>query len=100
MLEKLRTVVAMTGLGEEFEISGMASFENCTRPCMAAWRASAKAAWFFGDVDPKVDIEELVTLAARCEREEGRCNRPERPINPASARLPAAIIVTRAGTVQ
>lgn len=100
MLEKLRAAVAMTVLGEEFEISGMATFENCTRPCMAAWRASAKAAWFFGDVDPGVDIEELVALAARCEREADRCDRPERPIDPAPARLPAAIIVTRVGTVQ
>ena len=84
LLERLRAAIAAAGPGEAFEMSGSASLAACPRPCTVVWRVSAGAAWLFGDVDPAVEIEELVALAGRG----GPCGGA------------AAVIVTRAGAIQ
>lgn len=101
LLERLRGAIALTGLGGEFELSGTACLTGCSRPCLVAWRASVEATWFFGDIDPADDIEDLVALATLCRRREPEgCDRPEQPGDTNPAQRPAAIIVTRAGVIQ
>jgi len=101
LLERLRGAIALTGLGGKFELSGTACLTGCSRPCLVAWRASVEATWFFGDIDPADDIEDLVALATLCQRREPEgCDRPEQPGDTNPAQRPAAIIVTRAGVIQ
>lgn len=38
---------------------------TCNQSCTVAYRATAKAVWLFGDVDPDADINHLVSFAAQ-----------------------------------
>ena len=105
LLEKLRAAVAeVKNLAEDFEISGTACMAGCDRPCTVAWRATGKATWLFGDIDPDVDVDMLVSFANLYQRlEDGLCRAADRPGKLATAtlaRIPAAIIVTGDGVCQ
>ena len=105
LLEKLRAAVSLAkGLAADFEISGTACMAGCDRPCTVAWRATGKATWLFGDIDPDADIDALVEFAALYQRlEDGWCRAADRPgklANATLARIPAALIVTAEGPLQ
>lgn len=105
LLEKLRTAVSQAkGLAADFEISGTACMAGCDRPCTVAWRATGKATWLFGDIDPDADIDALVEFAKLYQRlEDGWCRKADRPGKLATAtlaRIPAAMIVTAEGHFQ
>ena len=105
LLEKLRAAVSEAkGLAEDFEISGTACMAGCDRPCTVAWRATGKATWLFGDIDPDADIDALVDFATLYQRlEDGWCRAADRPGKLATAtlaRIPAAMIVTGEGISQ
>lgn len=84
--------------GADFEVSGIACMAGCSRPCTVAYRASEKATYLFGDIDPETDIDDLVAFAKQYrDLEDGWCNSGQRPgklARTALARIPAAMIVT------
>lgn len=103
LLENLRAAVAkIKPLAQDFEISGTACMAGCDRPCTVAWRATSKATWLFGDIEPETDIDALVEFAHLYQRlEDGWCRASDRPgklANSALARIPAAMIVTQEGS--
>ncbi|MEM8703058.1 MAG: DUF1636 domain-containing protein [Pseudomonadota bacterium] len=87
-------------VGDDFEVSGIACMAGCSRPCTVAYRASEKATYLFGDVDPDTDIDDLVAFARQYrEMEDGWCSSAQRPGRLGQttlARIPAALIVTEA----
>lgn len=93
LLDRLRGAIATAAPGEAFEISGTACLTGCTAAggagCAVGWRATAKATWFFGDIDPDQPIEALIAFA-------------ELPAGPEDGGLkrPAAMIITREGPLQ
>jgi len=102
LIRKLREALdlAVPVVGDDFEISGTACMAGCFRPCTVAFRASEKATYLFGDIDPDTDIDDLVTFAQQYRAlEDGWCASGERPgklRSAALARIPAAMIVTEA----
>lgn len=108
LLKKLRAAIAAVGLGDRFEVSGTACMAGCMMangsPCVVAWRASAKATWLFGDIDPDQSLDDLIAFSRSCAALEdgwmsGR-DQPPRLCDTTLARIPAAIIVTREGAIQ
>lgn len=85
---------------DDFEVSGIACMAGCSRPCTVAYRASEKATYLFGDIDPDTDIDDLVAFAQQYRSlEDGWCNSGDRPgklRHTTLARIPAALIVTEA----
>lgn len=104
LLERLRSAIAAAGLGDDFQVSGTACMAGCDRPCTVAWRATAKATWLFGDVEPEADIDDLVAFARLYRQlEDGWCRAADRPGKLADtvlARIPAALIMTGEGGLQ
>ncbi|MFN4192509.1 MAG: DUF1636 family protein [Tabrizicola sp.] len=108
LLKKLRAAIQTAGLGEAFEVSGTACLAGCVpahgQPCVVGWRATAKATWLFGDIDPTQSLDELVEFARLYAALEdgwmGGKDLPQRLCDSTLARIPAAIIVTREGAVQ
>lgn len=104
LIRKLQHALSLAGpvVGEEFELSGVACLAGCSRPCTVAFRASGKATYLFGDIDPETDIDDLVAFADRYRQsEDGWSHAGERPgrlRHSTLARIPAAMIVTEAGT--
>jgi predicted metal-binding protein len=102
LISKLQDALklAVPVVGEEFEVSGIACMAGCSRPCTVAFRASEKATYLFGDIDPDEDIDDLVAFAHQYrELEDGWCSSGQRPgklKRSALARIPAAMIVTEA----
>jgi len=100
LIKKLQDALklAVPVVGDDFEISGVACMAGCSRPCTVAFRATEKATYLFGDIDPDTDIDDLVAFAERYRSlEDGWCASGERPgklRNTALARVPAAMIVT------
>ncbi|MCV0426112.1 MAG: DUF1636 domain-containing protein [Roseibium sp.] len=105
LIKKLQDAlkVAAPVVGDDFEVSGIACMAGCSRPCTVAFRASEKATYLFGDIDPDVDIDDLVAFAQQYrDLEDGWCSSGERPgklRRTALARIPAAMIVTEANEV-
>ncbi|MBL9046861.1 MAG: DUF1636 domain-containing protein [Tabrizicola sp.] len=108
LLKKLRTAIASAGLGDEFEVSGTACLAGCVPShggsCVVGWRASAKATWLFGDIDPAQPIDDLVEFSRLYAAVEdgwlaGK-DCPPRLCANTLARIPAAMIVTREGVIQ
>ncbi len=104
LVEKLQAAIAAAGLGTEFEVSGTACMAGCARPCTVAWRATAKATYLFGDIDPEANIDDLVAFARIYRAAEdgwtSAGNRPGKLAEQVLARIPAAVIVTGEGSLQ
>ncbi|MFN3822409.1 MAG: DUF1636 family protein [Pseudorhodobacter sp.] len=104
LLKKLRAAVSAAGLSEEFEVTGTACLAGCDRPCTVAWRATAKATWFFGDIDPDQPIDDLIAFSKLYAAVEdgwmAGSDCPPRLCQNTLARIPAAMIVTAEGVVQ
>lgn len=108
LLKNLRAAIAAADLGETFEVSGTACLAGCVpdhgAPCIVGYRATGKATWLFGDIDPDQPLDDLVDFANRhAGLDDGRMTGPEPPprlCDTTPARIPAAIIVTREGAIQ
>jgi len=108
LLRKLRAAIAAAGLSDDFEVSGTACFAGCVPehggPCVVGWRATAKATWLFGDIDPAQPIDDLVEFsrhyAAVSDGWMSGRDCPPRLCDNTLARIPAALIVTREGAIQ
>lgn len=108
LLKRLRAAIALAGLADDFEVSGTACLAGCVPdhggPCVVGWRATAKATWLFGDIDPAQPIDDLVEFsrlyAARDDGWMSGSDCPPRPCKNTLARIPAAMIVTREGPLQ
>jgi predicted metal-binding protein len=104
LMRRLRAAIASAGLSEDFEVSGTACLAGCATPCTVAWRASGKATWLFGDVDPDQPLDELIAFSRLYARlDDGWCSGADCPPGlreTTLARIPAAIIVTQEGLVQ
>ena len=108
LLKKLRAAIASAGLGDAFEVSGTACLAGCVprhgEPCVVGWRATAKATWLFGDIDPDQPLDDLVAFAkAYAALDDGWMNGrdlPARLCETTLARIPAAMIVTQEGPIQ
>lgn len=102
LIRKLKEALKIAAplVGDDFEVSGIACMAGCSRPCTVAYRASEKATYLFGDIDPDTDIDDLVAFAKQYrELEDGWCNSTQRPgklRKSTLARIPAALIVTEA----
>jgi predicted metal-binding protein len=108
LLKTLRVAIQAAGLSEEFEVSGTACLAGCVpdhgEPCVVGWRATGKATWLFGDIDPDQPLDELIAFARSYAAVDdgwmtGR-DLPPRLCDTTLARIPAAIIVTQKGPTQ
>ena len=99
LIEKLRRAIADAGdaIPEDFEVSGVACMAGCDRPCTVAYHGSKKATYLFGDMDPDVDVDDLVTFAKQyAYLNDGWCSSVDRPgklRKSTLARVPASMIV-------
>jgi predicted metal-binding protein len=104
LLKRLRAAIDAAGLGDECEVSGTACLAGCDRPCTLAWRATGKATWLFGGIDPAQPIDDLIAFSQLYARlDDGWCSGadcPPRLCANTLARIPAAIIVAREVAVQ
>jgi predicted metal-binding protein len=108
LLKRLRAAIALADLGDQFEVSGTACLAGCVpdhgEPCVVGYRATEKATWLFGDIDPDQPLDDLVafarTYAALDDGWMGGRDLPERLCDTTLARIPAAMIVTREGSLQ
>lgn len=108
LLKQLRAAVSAAGLGETFEVSGTACLAGCVpdhgEPCVVGYRATEKATWLFGDIDPDQPLDDLIAFARTYAALDdgwlhGR-DLPQRLCDTTLARIPAAMIVTREGALQ
>ncbi|RYH95427.1 MAG: DUF1636 domain-containing protein [Acetobacteraceae bacterium] len=108
LLKTLRAAIAEARLSDNFEVSGTACLAGCVPahglPCVVGWRATAKATWLFGDIDPSQSLDDLVEFSRLyAAREDGWMSGRDLPqslSNATLARIPAAMIVTREGAIQ
>ena len=108
LLKTLRAAIAAAGLGDEFEVSGTACLAGCVPdhcgPCVVGVRATAKATWLFGDIDPAQPIDDLFEFARLYALvDDGWLSGKDLPLrlcDTTLARIPSAIIVTRDGAIQ
>ncbi|MFO1202368.1 MAG: DUF1636 domain-containing protein [Tabrizicola sp.] len=112
LLKRLRAAISAAGFGDDFEVSGTACIAGCApdqrAPCVVGYRATGKAAWLFGDIDPDQPLDDLVDFARTSVAQgDGGCNGRDLPVelsgHPSGTtltRIPAAMIVTREGTIQ
>jgi predicted metal-binding protein len=108
LLNKLRAAIRAAELGDSFEVSGTACLAGCVpdhgEPCVVAYRATEKATWLFGDIDPDQPLDDLVAFArSYAALDDGWMNGkdlPPRLCDTTLARIPAAMIVTREGVLQ
>jgi predicted metal-binding protein len=108
LIQKLRAAISFAGLGDQFEVSGTACLAGCVpdhgEPCVIGYRATEKATWLFGDIDPDQPLGDLVEFArAYAALEDGWMTGRDLPpglSDTTLARIPAAMIVTREGSVQ
>ncbi len=108
LLKKLRTAIASSGLGDAFEVSGTACLAGCVpdhgEPCVIGYRATAKATWLFGDIDPDQPLDDLIAFArSYAAFDDGWMTARDLPpslCDTTLARIPAAMIVTREGAIQ
>ena len=108
LLKKLHTAIAASGLGDAFEVSGTACLAGCVpdhgEPCVIGYRATAKATWLFGDIDPDQPLDDLIAFArSYAALDDGWMTGRDLPpslCDTTLARIPAAMIVTREGAIQ
>ena len=96
LIDKLHKALAQDAVPETFEISGVACMAGCNHPCTVAYHGTKKATYLFGDIDPAVDVEDLVAFAKQyaC-LHDGWCSSVDRPgklRHTTLARVPAAIL--------
>ncbi|MFK7868613.1 MAG: DUF1636 family protein [Roseobacter sp.] len=102
LIDKLRAAIDMAGdaISDDFEISGVACMAGCDRPCTVAYHGSRKATYLFGDIDPDVDVEDLVAFARQyAHLHDGWCSSVDRPgklRTSTLARVPSAMITVEA----
>jgi|GEM_PF-7027754 len=62
LLRQLQDAIRLAApfVGDDFEYSGTAALAGCSRSCTAAFHATDRAIYLFGDVDPTADIDALV----------------------------------------
>ncbi len=98
LIEKLKTAIQAAGdtITDGFEISGVACMAGCDRPCTVAYHGSRKATYLFGDIDPDVDVDDLVAFAQQyAHLHDGWSSSVERPgklRTSTLARIPSAMI--------
>lgn len=106
LIEKLRSAIKAAGpaIPEGFEVSGVACMAGCDRPCTVAYHGTSKATYLFGDIDPAVDVDDLVTFAQQyAYLHDGWCSSVDRPgklRKSTLARVPSAIIAMEASTAR
>jgi predicted metal-binding protein len=108
LLKQLRDAISSSGLSGDFDVSGTACLAGCVpshgRGCVVAFRASTKATWMFGDIDPAEPIDDLIAFSRLyCALDDGWCSGkdcPPRLCANTLARIPTATITTQAGRVQ
>jgi predicted metal-binding protein len=108
LLNRLRAAIQAADLGDAFEVSGTACLAGCVpdhgEPCVVGYRATEKATWLFGDIDPDQPLDDLVDFARNyAALDDGWMNGrdlPPRLCDTTLARIPAAMIVTREGAIQ
>jgi predicted metal-binding protein len=108
LLTRLRAAIATAGLGDRFEVSGTACLAGCVTdhgaPCVVGYRATEKATWLFGDIDPDQPLDDLVAFArSYAALDDGWMTGKDLPAplcDTTLARIPAAMIVTREGALQ
>jgi predicted metal-binding protein len=108
LLNRLRAAIQAAELGDAFEVSGTACLAGCVpdhgEPCVVGYRATEKATWLFGDIDPDQPLDDLVAFARTyAALDDGWMNGrdlPRRLCDTTLARIPAAMIVTREGAIQ
>lgn len=106
LIEKLRAAINAAGdaVCDDFEISGVASLAGCDRPCIVAYHGSRKATYLFGDIDPAVDINDLVAFAqGYAALHDGWCSSIDSPgkiRKSTPARMPSAMIAVETSDVR
>ena len=108
LLKRLRAAIATAGLAPDFEVTGTACLAGCVTehgaPCVLGWRASAKATWLFGDIDPDQPFDDLIAFSKLyAARQDGWLSGRDLPPglrDTTLARIPAAMIVTQEGVIQ
>jgi predicted metal-binding protein len=108
VLKKLRSAIDQASLGGDFEVSGTASPAGCVfghaQPCIVGYRATRKATWLFGDIDPNPPLDDLVafnqTYSALDDGWRNGRDLPGRLCDTIFARISAAMIVTRERAIQ
>jgi predicted metal-binding protein len=108
LLKKPRAAIDLANLGDQFEVSGTACLASCVpdrgEPCVVGYRATEKATWLFGDIDPDQPHGDLVAFARTyAVLDDGWLNArdlPQHLCDTTLARIPAAMIVAREGAIQ
>ncbi len=106
LIRKLRAAIIAAGdtMPENFEISGVAYLAGCDRPCTVAYHGSCKATYLFGDIDPEVDVDGLVSYAQEyAVLHDPWCSLADRPgtqRRTAPARAPSAMIAVEASNLR
>jgi predicted metal-binding protein len=106
LIEKLRAAIHAAGdaISEKFEVSGVACMAGCDRPSTVAYHGSRKATYLFGDIDPAVDVDDLVTFAQQYgDLHDGWCSSGDRPgklRKSTLARVPSAMIALETSDVR
>ncbi|MFQ6552557.1 DUF1636 family protein [Aestuariibius insulae] len=106
LIDRLPTVLAIAGrtVLQDFEISGAVCIAGCDRPCTAVYHATAKATHLFGDIDPGVDIDDLVVVARQyrdpADGWHSSTARPGKLRRTTLVRVPAALNVSEEGPVK
>ena len=63
-----------------YTVAAAACMAGCDRPCTAAFHAPGKASYLFGDLDPKLDVDDLVQFARQYAfLRDGWCSSLDRP---------------------
>jgi predicted metal-binding protein len=108
LLKKLRAAISVADLGDAFEVSGTACLPGCVHdhgePCVVGYRATEKATWLFGDIEPDQPLDDLIAFAqSYAALHDGWMTGRDLPpslCDTTLARIPAATIVTREGKIQ
>lgn len=100
LIEQLRMALANDAIPESFHVAGVACMAGCDRPCTVCYQGAGKATYLFGDIDPELDVSDLVTFARQYAfLHDGWCSSVDRPgklRKHTLARVPAALDVTKA----
>lgn len=88
-------MTAGDSLTEDFEISGTATLTGCDRPCLVAYHSSLEGSYLFGDIDPDVIVDDLVSYAKYACDNNGIQTKDDVNLQ----QIPAAMIATKPMTM-